>query len=186
MRGLQLSPRVENLCAMYLHAHGLLQVGALHLLPLDAEAREARVLAVAREVVQEVVDNRRRDDITDVLRVLVFQRLQHSTSRYDRQAPSHLHEDLAEQAKAMLRARTATRTTSFPCTSRCRCMPRLLQGHCNLEVRPPILVQAPRHVQVLEQWVAAPALDRHHIEETARTAVDHVPGRRCRRTRRRR
>ena len=63
---------------MHLHAHGLLQVGALHLLPLDAEPGEARVLAVARKVVQEVVDDWRRDDITDVLSVLVLQRLHHT------------------------------------------------------------------------------------------------------------
>ena len=45
------------------------QERGLHALPLDAQRGEPGEGAVGREVCQEVVDNRRRDDPADVLRL---------------------------------------------------------------------------------------------------------------------
>ena len=66
--------RVFRAAGAHRHAERLAQEGALHLLPLDAQGREGGVAAVALEVGDEVADDRRRDDVPDVLRVVVLAR----------------------------------------------------------------------------------------------------------------
>ena len=55
------------------HAQGAAQEGALHLLPLHAQGGEGGVAPVALKVRDEVLDHRRRDDVPDVLRILMLQ-----------------------------------------------------------------------------------------------------------------
>lgn len=61
--------------AAHRHAQGFAQEGALHLLPLDAQRGEGGVAAVALKVRDEVLDDRRRYYVPDVLCILML----HST-----------------------------------------------------------------------------------------------------------
>lgn len=63
---------------MHLHAERVPKKGALHLLPLDAKSRECRVAAVALKIGDEVLDDRRWNDVPDVLCVLML----HTTTNH--------------------------------------------------------------------------------------------------------
>mmetsp|Transcript_35789 Transcript_35789/g.90258 ORF Transcript_35789/g.90258 Transcript_35789/m.90258 type:complete len:269 (+) Transcript_35789:557-1363(+) len=70
-----LHPADQDPLLLLPHAERLTQVRVLHLLPLQAERGESGVRAVGVKVVDKVVDDGRGDDVADVLRILVLERL---------------------------------------------------------------------------------------------------------------
>lgn len=59
----------------HLHAKSLAHERAFHLLPLNAQRRKGSVLPIALVVIDEVLHDRRGDDIADVLSIFML----HST-----------------------------------------------------------------------------------------------------------
>ena len=67
----------ERLSAVaHLHSEGFAQEGAFQLLPLHPQGGEGCEAAVALVVCDEVVDDRWRDDIANILRILPLQGVQ--------------------------------------------------------------------------------------------------------------